>query len=547
MIVEANGKKFEFPDGTSQEQIGLIIDEHFAQPATAGEKAIGVAENVGTLLSSAVAEPIAGLAGIAQGLPDYAGPLPFLLGQMFPDKSAADVVESVKDQLTYNPKSEVGKDYQQNIGEALQPVAETIQDTEKFLGDSVYEATGSPLLAAGAATIPTAVLELIGVKGSGAIKKSDNALSSSVPAALNQASPEISDLKSRARSLYDEVSESGATVNQDDYINLAIELNDIAKKSGFDANLTPKSKGVLQRIESDIDKDLTVSDIDQLRKVAQVASNSIDNPTDAAIGSKIIDKIDDFLDQQGGKLAAKGGADVGKKYKEARNLWQRVKKTEQLDEAVFRAEQAASGFENGLRNEMRSILRNKKKRRGYNAKEIAAMKQISEGGTLENTMKRLSRLGYGADQQTNVLAALMAGGFGAQLLGPVGVAAPILIGNTSAKIAKKLGNKNQQFLNSITRAGNNAEEITKAYLQSVPKDARKVEELTALLIDPNVKIDDVKKLKGKFKSQGGLINDAVFMAEKLRPRNVYLATATASLPGALSSVEDNNTTNGEQE
>ncbi len=537
MIVEANGRKFEFPDGTTNEQISQAVDEFFnkSEP-TKTDAAIGVGENILSIGSSIIAEPLAGLAGIAQAVNPLAD-----------EGAGARAVEATREALTYQPRAETSKDYQKSIAETLKPVGEAMQGAEKFLGDNVLEVTGSPALAAGAATIPTAVLELIGVKGTGTLKRADDAMAKSVPAALQQAAPDVKDIKSKAKKLYDEVSESGALVDQEDYLNLAIDLNETAKKSGFDANLTPKSKGVLQRVESDFDKDLTVSDIDQLRKVAQVAANSIDNPTDAAIGSKIIDKIDDFLDGQGAKLSAKGGADVGKKYKEARALWQRVKKVEQLDEAVFRAENAASGFENGLRNEMRAILRNKKKRRGYNSKELATMQKISQGGTLENTMKRLSRLGYGADQQTNVLAALMATGVGAQLLGPVGAVAPVLIGNTAASIAKRLGNKNQQFLNTIARAGSDAEEITKAYMKAVPKDSRKVSELSALLIDPNVTIKDVKKLKTKFSSQGGFVNDALFMAEKLKPRNIYLATVAASVPGVLEGAKSPQANEQEQE
>ena len=79
----------------------------------------------------------------------------------------------------------------------------------------------------------------------------------------------------------------------------------------------------------------------------KVPANSIDNATEAAIGSKIIGAIDDFIEDQGSNLARDYGADVGQKYKGLETLSKRVKKAELLDEAVFRASEAASGLRTG--------------------------------------------------------------------------------------------------------------------------------------------------------------------------------------------------------
>lgn len=134
-----------------------------AQPEpTALQSAGGMGEVAATIGSGAIAEPVSGIAGIAKALPQYSGVLPFLADKAFGDMSPGQVVEQVQDFFTYQPRTETGKQYLQTPGEALQPVGEAIEGAETYLGDVVYEATGSPALAAGAATIPTAALELAG-------------------------------------------------------------------------------------------------------------------------------------------------------------------------------------------------------------------------------------------------------------------------------------------------------------------------------------------------------------------------------------------------
>lgn len=103
---------------------------------------IGGFENLLTFLTGGVAEPVSGYAGLAGG----------------------DVGETQR-ALTYQPRTISGQEQQQGIGEALAPIGEAIGATEEFLGETAFEATGSPAAAAAAATLPTATLELLGLKG----------------------------------------------------------------------------------------------------------------------------------------------------------------------------------------------------------------------------------------------------------------------------------------------------------------------------------------------------------------------------------------------
>ena len=57
------------------------------------------------------------------------------------------------------------------MGEALAPIAEGFETVSSAAGDTVFEWTGSPELAAAAYALPTAALELAGFKGFRGIKR----------------------------------------------------------------------------------------------------------------------------------------------------------------------------------------------------------------------------------------------------------------------------------------------------------------------------------------------------------------------------------------
>ncbi|MCP4342170.1 MAG: hypothetical protein GY799_25640, partial [Desulfobulbaceae bacterium] len=131
---------------------GFILDK--PEDTSISDQIIGGLETAATIASGAIAEPIAGLAGIAQSINPFAK-----------EGAGAEAVKDVSSAMTYQPSSKAGKEQLQAVGEALQPVGEAFQSAEKFLGQSVLDATGSPELAAIAHSIPTAALEALGVKG----------------------------------------------------------------------------------------------------------------------------------------------------------------------------------------------------------------------------------------------------------------------------------------------------------------------------------------------------------------------------------------------
>jgi len=114
------------------------------------DNVIGGAENLLTFLTGLVAEPTSGYAGMAGGV---------------------DAIQQTSEALTYSPRTQAGQTIRRNVGEALQPIGEAIGAVETTLGDTGYELTGSPAVAASMATIPTAAMELLGLKGTSKVRR----------------------------------------------------------------------------------------------------------------------------------------------------------------------------------------------------------------------------------------------------------------------------------------------------------------------------------------------------------------------------------------
>lgn len=109
---------------------------------------------LGAVGSSIVAEPAAGLAGLAS-----------FVGTAGDVERAAQTVESAREALTYTPETSGSQAALQAIGETLAPIAEGLETVSSATGDVIYEWTGSPELAAVAYSLPTLALEVAGVKG----------------------------------------------------------------------------------------------------------------------------------------------------------------------------------------------------------------------------------------------------------------------------------------------------------------------------------------------------------------------------------------------
>ena len=136
-------------------------EQSLGQQITEGVKSIpsnmlGSVENMTSLATGAIAEPISGVAGVVQSLNPFAE-----------EGAGARAVEGVRDTLTYQPQTDAGQAMQQKLGKTIGAVGGAINENVlqplgiDNLADKTFNATGSPIAATMVASLPTALAELI--------------------------------------------------------------------------------------------------------------------------------------------------------------------------------------------------------------------------------------------------------------------------------------------------------------------------------------------------------------------------------------------------
>ena len=137
---------------------------------------------------------------------------------------------------------------------------------------------------------------------------------------LSESAPTIEGLKQAARKVYNELDNLGVTVNPGGVARLSTQLSTLARKEGFNATIHPKVNAALKEFKSVEGRAQSLSELDVLRRVSQAAANSAD-PDEKRLGTLLIQRIDDFLDNIGSAEISKGAknaTEVGAKYRAAR-------------------------------------------------------------------------------------------------------------------------------------------------------------------------------------------------------------------------------------
>jgi hypothetical protein len=131
-------------------------------PLPIGGPVSAVVEPALTLATGAIAEPVAGIAGLATTAIE--GP-----------EAGARAVEATRQALTFQPGTEAGQAGQQFLGETIGGALESVNQFGRDIGvpevllepigDVAFEATGSPVVGAVVSAVPTAIFEFLGLRG----------------------------------------------------------------------------------------------------------------------------------------------------------------------------------------------------------------------------------------------------------------------------------------------------------------------------------------------------------------------------------------------
>jgi hypothetical protein len=432
-------------------------------PLTIGDTALTVGRNM-------VAAPVAGLAGAVTA------PLGFIPGMQ---GVGARNVERVQNFIAGQPLTDGGE----AVSGALAYPFEKLAQAGDWAGQKASDATGSPLIGAGVNTAIQSIPALLG--GRATIKRGNSGpgnprrvagageveAARPVPAQAErvgglervpETAPSIDDLRAQAKDAYKRASDAGIKVSQNSLNGLKSRIASDLKKEGLDPTLHPSTSAAVKRVLG-AKGELTLDDLETLRKISKDAETAI-APADRRLASKIVEHIDDYVEDLDFKDVVSGDPAKAAALKEARGLYSRMKKAEEIETLIDRAKISApnfsaSGMENALRTEFRALAKNERRMRRFNAEERAAIRKVAMGGPLENILRQVGKLA-----PTGVVSMSMGSLGGFVLGGPAGAAALPAAGAASRYAATRMTMKNANAASDLMRRGPN----------SAPRTARKV-------------------------------------------------------------------------
>lgn len=241
--------------------------------------------------------------------------------------------------------------------------------------------------------------------------------------------PSIDDLQKAKTAAYGAVDNAGIKFAPTQVDDLVSGIADELSAAKINPMRHPKAASMLAEIQGMGGKEMSLTDLDQLR---QVISRDVASSPDAAerfFGKKMIDNIDEFISANGG----------GELMEAARAANSRFRKTEAINEALTKAERRAAStgsggnVDNATRQNIRGLLDSVKKSRFYTPEEKRAMETVVRGTKGQNALRLAGKL---SPQGNGLMAAL---GIGGTMVNPL-FGIPALLG-TGAKMAADTATK----------------------------------------------------------------------------------------------------------
>lgn len=211
----------------------------------------------------------------------------------------------------------------------------------------------------------------------------------------------------------------------------------------------------------------SLHDLELLRRSLRNAAGDKLDDASQALSSRLIDKLDDAVSNLSEANIVNSGASgrpVIDALEEARGVYRTGMKAQMIENAMDDASRAASGFENGIRNEFRKLLKSKNAR-NFTQLEKQAIEDVVLGGFKANAARFLGTFGFPVDQARNWLGALGGGGVGSTVGGKLGGPMGAFVGGLTVPI---VGTGFKEASKQITR---NQASLAEALVKAGPEGA----------------------------------------------------------------------------
>lgn len=279
--------------------------------------------------------------------------------------------------------------------------------------------------------------------------------------------PALDDALAAAERNYRTVDDLNVQIRPESFNRLVSGLDDI---KGFDrlsgpGSLTPMS-GRVREIGRQMSDDMAAAadqnpalpfnSLDDFRQHAGTAAGNMNNRRDSAVGSQIIGRIDDFVnnlspDDVVGQMGSDELTTLKTAITKARQAYAQMARTRTVLDAIEAADDYVSGPASGIRNQFRRILSNKNLSRGFSDAEKNILRRAINGGFLERTVHLMGGgMGQLLATTGGTLGAGMAGGPAGALAGFAGSQA---VNAVSRSASEALARKKADVAASLIASG----------------------------------------------------------------------------------------------
>lgn len=271
------------------------------------------------------------------------------------------------------------------------------------------------------------------------------------------AGPGVDELRTAANDLYDVADRAGVVITGPAFQRIAQNVAVRARNEGIDPGVHPAASAALTRLLSDASGRSgsaipTLRHMDQLRQILRDAGAN--GGGDARLARAMVEGLDDNLARLQTRDIQSGNPAVGlPAVQEARQLWARMRKGEQIEQIFENARDAAganytqAGLETSLKQQFRAILRNPNQARTFTQEERDAMRDVVRGSGLERTLRL-----FGKFAPRGVISALPAIAAGAAV--DLGTGAALAGGaELSRRAAQAMAMRNAERVGEVVRNG----------------------------------------------------------------------------------------------
>lgn len=298
--------------------------------------------------------------------------------------------------------------------------------------------------------------------------------------AASASTPTLDELRAASKIAYDEAKNANVVVQPQRYKKMVDDLYQDLVKGGVDPGLHPGVTRAFDRLRELESQPVAFETLDILRRVANSAGKSLQNRDEGRLAGLIVDKVDDLMNNLGPRDVLSGdGRLAGEMIRAGRALWSRVRKSEALEELVERATNkvganyTAAGFQTAIRQEVKSLLNNKKALRGFSEQERNMLKALNRGASVENVLRQLGKFA-----PRGIVSTTLSGGAGFALGGPAGAAAVMGGGEAAKQISARMTQaKLTRLIEAVRRGGPRV-------LQALPAEQRAAVEAAIAAMTP---------------------------------------------------------------